>query len=90
MKKNVLYSSRKVRTLRDSSFSWNASQLFNALPKPIRDLTGCSVEKFKDALEKFKDALDKFLGAVPDEPQVVGMTLFRRAESNSIIDMKNI
>ena len=83
MKKNVLYSSRKVRTLRDSSFSWNASQLFNALPKPIRDLTGCSVEKFKGAL-------DKFLGAVPDEPQVVGMTLFRRAESNSITDMKNI
>ena len=83
MKKNVLYSSRKVRTLRDSSFSWNASQLFNALPKPIRDLTGCSVEKFKGAL-------DKFLGAVPDEPQVVGMTLFRRAESNSIIDLKNI
>ena len=83
MKKNVLYSSRKVRTLRDSSFSWYASQLFNALPKPIRDFTGCSAEKFKGAL-------DKFLVAVPDEPQVVGMTLFRRAESNSTIDMKNI
>ena len=38
----------------------------------------------KDA---FKNCLDNFLRTVPDEPQIAGYTPFKRAESNSIIDM---
>ena len=66
-----------------SSFSVRSAQLFNSLPREIRDLSNCSKDKFKNCL-------DKFLHAVPDEPQITGYTLFKRAESNSIIDMINL
>ena len=78
--KNILNSLPRIRKLRDSSFSTNAVKLFNALPKEIRNITECPVDAFKSQL-------DKFLGTVPDEPQIIGMTMFRRAESNSIVDM---
>ena len=50
------------------------------LPKFIRNITGVGVEKFKDEL-------DSFLQQVPDEPQIMGYTAMRRADSNSLIDM---
>ena len=55
-------------------------KLFNALPKRIRDMKDCSKEKFKEEL-------DKHLLTIPDEPQILRYTAFRRAESNSILDM---
>ena len=82
MKDNALNSRHKTRKLRDN-FSWNACRLFNALPRSLRDVTNCSVEMFKTQL-------DKYLQTVPDEPHITGMTMYRRAESNSIIDMNNI
>ena len=61
-------------------FSVNAVKLFNALPKQIRNITECPVDAFKSQL-------DKFLDTVPDEPQITGMPMYRRAEPNSIVDM---
>lgn len=65
-----------------SSFAVHAARLFNCLPKEIRSTTNCS----KDA---FKNCLDKYLKTVADEPQIRGYTAFRRANSNSLIDMIN-
>ena len=63
-----------------SSFAVQSGQLFNCLPKEIRELTSCS----KDA---FKNCLDNFLKTVPDEPLLSGYTRYKRADSNSLIDM---
>ena len=63
-----------------SSFAVHSGQLFNCLPKEIRDLSDCG----KDT---FKNCLDNFLKTVPDEPQISGYTKYKRAESNSLIDM---
>ena len=65
------------------SFAVHSAKLFNCLPKEIRDLTNCS----KDV---FKKHLDNYLRTVPDEPQISGYTLFKRADSNSLIDMSNL
>ena len=69
-----------IRNLKEASFTIHGPQLFNVLPKWIRNITGVSVDKFKDKL-------DEFLQTIPDEPQIIGYTAIRRADSNSIIDM---
>ena len=66
-----------------SSFSVRSAQIFNSLPKELRDMLDCSKDEFKNCL-------DNFLRMVPDEPQITGYTSFKRAESNSIIDMVNL
>ena len=43
-------------------------------------MTGCSKEMFKSEL-------DKILLTIPDEPLIRRYTAFRRAASNSILDM---
>ena len=73
----------KIKTLREGSFCVNGANLFNALPKNIRDLTGI------DVLE-FKKKLDKFLMTVGDEPQSPGYTAGRRAASNSLVHMVSV
>ena len=69
--------------LRNSSFSVKALQLFNSVPKNIRDLNGCSKDQFKNKL-------DEFLRKIPDEPQISGYVTCRRADTNSIVDMSKI
>eukprot|EP00111_Clytia_hemisphaerica_P018187 TCONS_00053782-protein len=68
---------------RDSTLAVQGAKIFNAMPKSIRNLKNISVDKFKRAL-------DTHLKSIPDEPQTHGYTGCRRANSNSIIDMKNI
>ena len=68
----------RVQKLREGSLHYHGSQLFNALPKEIRDLSNCSVEVFKHRL-------DLFLQSIHDEPLVRGYTAGRRTESNSLI-----
>ena len=63
-----------------STLPVHGAKLFNAIPGSIRNLTGCT----KDIFQK---ELDTFLTNVPDEPQIRTYTVFRRAESNSILDM---
>ena len=70
---------QRIKTLLVSSLSHNGPVILNALPKKIRNLTGCSVDKFKREL-------DNFLRMLPDEPPVPGYTANCRAASNSVPD----
>ena len=72
--------SGKLGKICEASLIFNGAQLFNVLPKPLRDMSGVS-------LDSFKRALDQFLNTVPDEPQIPGYTACRRADSNSITHM---
>ena len=54
--------------LRSNSLSVHGIQLFNALPRIVRDLHSCTKEKFKSTL-------DSFLKDIPDEPQIPGYTV---------------
>ena len=72
------------KSLRSQSFQVNGPQLFNAVPKSVRDTT-------KVTVEEFKEKLDRFLQKVPDEPNVDGLTpgacnQWTAAPSNSILD----
>ena len=73
-------ASASAKTLRDGSLPVRGQQLFNCLPKTVRNTTGCSVDSFKRQF-------DKFLSIVPDEPQIPGYTAQRQADSNSLLDM---
>ena len=52
----------RARKARDSSFAWTACNLWNSLPKCVRDITG------KDVVY-FKNKLDKVLAFYPDIPR---------------------
>ena len=73
-------ASQRIQTLREGTFSVNGSKLFNILPPSIRNLRNVGVETFKRKL-------DEFLATIPDEPQSPGYTLFRRADTNSLLHM---
>ena len=73
-------SSRRVKQLREASLPVRGQRLFNILPQNLRNMTGCSTDVFKRAL-------DLYLRQVPDEPQIQGYTAYRRAETNSLLDM---
>ena len=74
------YIPASSKNIRYSSFGVVGPKLFNMLPLELRNMKNCS-------LDSFKRQLDKFLKTVPDEPLVPGYTLYRRAESNSLIHM---
>ena len=69
----------RVNTLREGSFFIRSVKLFNALPRSIRDLSGCSIEKFKGQL-------DRFLLELPDATLIPGYTASSLAGRNSIVD----
>ena len=58
----------KIWECRKASFAFNASKLFNELPRNLRDFTQRSIKSLKNKL-------DAFLNRVPDEPQLVGLTI---------------
>lgn len=62
------------------SLSEEGPKLFNILPKSLRNTSKC-------AKDIFKRKLDNFLQTVPDEPLLPNYFPFRRADSNSIIEM---
>jgi hypothetical protein len=70
----------KIKQLREGSLTYHGSQLFNALPKDLRELKNCT-------LDVFKSKLDKFLSQIGDMPLVRGYTSGRQADSNSLIHM---
>ena len=65
-----------TKTLINNSFIVRATKLFNVLPKSIRDVSGCE-------LGTFKQALDEYLATLPDKPAVTGFSI----ESNSLLDV---
>jgi len=71
---------RHIQKLVYASLPYHGQQLFNSLPAPLRNLTGCTVELFKRRL-------DRYLQTIPDEAQIPGYTAQRRADSNSLLDM---
>ena len=69
--------------LRESKLN-ELPQLFNILPKYLRNMSKCGVLDFKEAL-------DKFLTKIPDQPKVGGLIpstcdLFTLSPSNSLVD----
>ena len=72
----------RIKTLREGSFFIQSVKLFNALPRNIRDMSGCSVDHFKRKL-------DKFLLELPDAPLIPGYTASSPARGNSIVDWCN-
>ncbi len=68
---------RYAQTLREGSLNVRGPQLFNSLPQPIRNITGCS----KDT---FKLHLDKFLLTILDKPNTPG---YPNRQANSIISI---
>ena len=66
-----------IKQIIEGSFSVNAGNLFNSLPKSIRNLTNVDTPTFKRHL-------DGFLSTIADEPQCPGYTARRRAASNSL------
>ena len=73
-------ASAAVQRLRYSSFAIVGPKLFNSMPKKVRNISGCTIDFFKQRL-------DSYLKTVPDEPLVTGYTIYRRAESNSLTEM---
>ena len=78
------HASRKVKSLRDSSFQAKGPELFNTMPFELRAMSKCS-------LNTFKNALDKFLDWVPDTPlsqkyHPSPMDMFTSKPSNSLVD----
>ena len=73
------HAPQRIKTLLASSLSHNSPVILNALPKKIRNLTGCSVDKFKREL-------DNFLRMLPDEPTVLGYTANCTAASKLMPD----
>ncbi len=69
-------ASERIKTLLASSFFHSGPKLFNALPKTIRDTTGCPVTKFKKKL-------GIFLQTLTDELLMHGYTAYYRAATNS-------
>ena len=76
-------ATQRIQNLRESSLIVHGAQLFNCLPRCIRDISG-------HRIDIFKKNLDNFLRLVPDEPLVPGYTAMRRADSNSLLDLQGI
>ena len=55
----------QVWKLKEGSLPYQGAKLFNCLPKQLRGMTGCS-------LQKFKKGLDAFLKKISDEPMLQG------------------
>ena len=73
----------KYSKFRYNSLSFHGARLFNAMPNALRSLTQISKDDFKLQL-------DNVLKCIADEPQILHYTSFRRAPTNSIVDMKSI
>ena len=73
------HTPRNIQALKHATLPVRGQQRFNTLPRDIRNMTGCKVDTFKRRL-------DNYLSTIPDEPQVLGYTAQRRADSNSVRD----
>ena len=80
-------SSSRHRTRYCNSLGFKGPQLFNMLPRELRDMKGVDVATFKSRL-------DLLLRSVPDEPTSHGESRTRAATSNSLLHqmplLKNI
>ena len=66
-----------VKRAKESSLKVKGAQLFNIIPRALRDITVGSPEQFKRQL-------DEWLATIPDQPTIPGRP--RAASSNSLLD----
>ena len=66
-----------VKKARESSLQVKGAQLFNTIPRALRDITAGSPAQFKLQL-------DQWLATIPDQPTIPGRP--RAASSNSLLD----
>ena len=74
---------QRISKFQEATLSYQGTRLFNSMPKHIRNMKNVTIGKFKRTL-------DLHLKTIPDEPQIKGYTGYRRANTNSLIDMKNL
>ena len=74
------HSPRNIQALKHATLPVRGQELFNTLPRDIRNMTGCKVDMFKRRL-------DKYISNIPDEPQVLGYTAQQRADSKNVLHM---
>ena len=73
----------KAAKARDRSFALTASQLWNCLPREIRNTSGVSIDTFKRKV-------DKILSLYPDEPRCSATGIYTNSSgriSNSLVDI---
>ena len=68
----------RIQSIRFNSMRVNGPQLFNCLPRQLRNMTDCSVGSFKAAL-------DKHLATIPDESRLGKLIRLCSRASNSLI-----
>ena len=66
-----------VRKAKESSLQVRGAQLFNVIPRALRDITAGSPDQFKFQL-------DEWLSTIPDQPTIPGRQ--RAAASNSLLE----
>ena len=77
-----LYNNKAAKA-RDRSFALTASQLWNSMPRDLRNISGASVDSFKRQL-------DKILQHYPDEPRCSASGIYINQSgrtSNSLVDL---
>ena len=75
------HAPKRIQTIKEYSFTVQGPQFFNSLPQHIRNMSNCTVLKFKSML-------DKHLKKIPDEPRIAGYTQLSGAQTNSIIHQR--
>ena len=70
-----------MRKARQASLGVKGANIFNLLPKDIRNLNVKS--STADKVQDFKSKLDNFLSNIPDQPTLPGFG--RAAETNSLL-----
>jgi len=73
----------RFKSLLSASLPYSGPKIFNSLPRKIRDITDCSVDKFKSQL-------DNYIMTIPDQPPVPGYTSLCRAPTNSLPDQASL
>ena len=66
-----------VKKAKESSLQVKGAQLFNCIPRELRDT-------FTGTAEQFKAGLDKWLADIPDQPIIPGRQ--RSAATNSLLE----
>ena len=69
-----------MQTIRYSCFAIKGLQLFNMMPHHLKNMTGCSTLKFKNAL-------NSLLANILNKPRLPGLHKFCREQTNSLDDV---
>ena len=74
-------ASAPIRRAKEASMAVKGANIFNLLPKEIRNLKVNNENS--DKVQEFKVKLDRYLSQVPGQPTISGLN--RASESNSLL-----